>query len=139
TISKSGTNRYHGGFFENLQNTAFQARDTFSAVVPTLRLNNYGAYIGGPVRIPHLYNGHDKTFFFASYEGLRLPKQTVLNESVPSFGLRTGDLSSYLPKTFNAPGTGVPYPGNIIPPSQISPLAQNVLKYLFPLPNTVSS
>jgi hypothetical protein len=139
TISKSGTNTLHGGLFENLQNTALQARNTFSAIVPVLRLNNYGAYLGGPVRIPRLYNGRDKTFFFASYEGLRLPKQTVLVESVPSPGLRTGDLSSYLPSTFNAPGSGTPYPNNVIPMSQISPLSLNVIKYLFPLPNIVSS
>ena len=94
TISKSGTNSYHGGLFENLQNTALQARNTFSATVPTVRLNNYGAYVGGPVRLGKLYNGQDKTFFFGSYEGLRLPKQTVLVQSVPSLALRSGDLSA---------------------------------------------
>src|SRR4029453_15397131 len=139
TISKSGTNSFHGGFFENLQNTALQARNTFSVTVPQVKLNNYGAYLGGPVRLGNLYNGQDKTFFFGSYEGLRLPKQTVLVQSVPSLALRQGDLSAYLPRVINDPLTGLPFQNNVIPPSRISPLSQNVLKYLFPLPNVASS
>jgi hypothetical protein len=135
TISKSGTNSLHGGVFENLQNNYLNARNTFSATVPRERMNNYGAYLGGPITVPHLYHGRDKTFFFASYEALRLPKQTVLVDSVPSMALRNGDLSVYS-YGIKQPGTGVPFPGNVIPQSQISPIALNVLKYLFPLPNT---
>jgi hypothetical protein len=134
TISKSGTNGFHGGAFENLQNDLMNARNTFSATVPRERMNNFGAYAGGPVVIPHLYNGHDRTFFFASYEALRLPKQTVLVESVPSAGLRVGDLSAY-PYIIKQPGTNTPFPNNQIPLTQISPISLNVLKYLFPLPN----
>src|SRR5215813_10844737 len=95
TISKGGTNAWHGGLFENLQNTAFNARNTFSATVPKLIMNDFGASIAGPVVLPHLYNGHNKTFFFATYEGLRLHKETVLVESVPSLALRQGNLSYY--------------------------------------------
>jgi hypothetical protein len=135
TISRSGTNALHGGTFENLQNDVMNARNTFSATVPRVRMNNFGAYAGGPIVVPHIFNGHDKTFFFSSYEALRLPKQTVLVESVPSAALRTGDLSAYS-YTIKQPGSGAPYPGNQIPQSQISPIAQNVLAYLFPLANT---
>jgi len=122
TISKSGTNQVHGGVYENLQNTAMNARNPFSAAVTRVQMNNFGGYFGGPVAIPHLYNGKDKTFFFMSYEGLRLPRQQFINQSVPSLALRSGDLSVY--------GLGQ------IPASQISPVAQAALKYLFPLPNT---
>src|SRR5207249_8607668 len=121
TISKGGTNTLHGGLFENLQNSAFNARNTFSATVPTLRLNDFGGYLGGPVRMGKLYDGRNKTFFYVTYEGLRLPKETVLVENVPSLALRQGDLSFYR-TTIKDPATGQPYPNNQIPQSQITPL-----------------
>lgn len=122
TISKSGTNILHGGAYENLQNTDMNARNPFSATVTKVQMNDFGGYFGGPVVIPHFYSGKDKTFFFMSYEGLRLPRQQFIEESVPSLALRSGDLSVY--------GLGQ------VPQSQISPVAQAALKYLFPLPNT---
>jgi hypothetical protein len=135
TISKGGSNQFHGGLFENHQNSAFAARNTFSATVPKLIMNDFGGSIGGPVMIPKLYNGKDKTFFFATYEGLRLPRETVLTESVPSIGLRNGDLSAYLPKVVKNLN-GVAFPNNQIPLNQISSLSLAALKYLYPLPNT---
>jgi hypothetical protein len=136
TISKGGTNAVHGGLFENLQNTVLNARNTFSATVPKEILNDFGFSLGGPVVLPHLYNGHNKTFFFATYEGLRLAKETVLVESVPSLALRQGDLSFYLPKVIKDT-SGAPYPNNQVPASQISSVARLALANLYPLPNTV--
>ena len=127
TISKSGTNAFHGGVYENNQNTDFNARNTFSATVPKLDLNDFGGFIGGPVWIPKLYKGKDRTFFFASYEGLRLPSQQVLVESVPSLALRNGDLSAYSTPVLD-PATGAPFPGNQIPASRITPLAAAAFK-----------
>jgi hypothetical protein len=127
TISKSGTNSYHGGAFENIQNTVLDARNEFASTKPIVKLNDFGAYGGGKI-------WKDKTFFFASYEGLRLPKTSPIDDSVPSLQLRSGNLSAYSTPVYE-PGTGVPFPGNIIPPSLISPVAANALKYLFPLPN----
>lgn len=138
TTSKSGTNSYHGGAFENWQNDILTAKNPFSATKPTLNMNNYGFFVGGPVTIPHLYSGHDRTFFFASYEALRLPRQTVVVESVPSLALRSGNLSAYSSQIYN-PNTGAAYAGNMIPASDITTLSSNVLKYLFPLPNTGSA
>lgn len=135
TISKSGTNNFHGGLFENHQNSDFAARNTFSATVPKLIMNDFGGFLGGPVNIPKLYHGKNKTFFFLTYEGLRLPRQTVLTESVPSLALRSGDLSAYSPKVVKDLA-GTPFPNNLIPQSAISPLSLNMLQYLFPLPNT---
>ncbi len=134
TISKGGSNQYHGGAFENHQNSYFAARNTFSATVPKLIMNDFGAFFGGPISIPKLYNGKDKTFFFATYEALRLPSQVVLFESVPSQALRNGDLSIYSTPVKDLNGT--PFPGNQVPQSVITPFSQAVLKYLFPLPNT---
>ncbi len=130
TISKSGSNDYHGGAFENIQNSDMNARNLFASTKPVVKLNDFGAYGGGKI-------WKDKTFFFASYEGLRLPKQSPIDESVPSLALRSGDLSAYSTPVYE-PGTGIQFPGNIIPPSMITPVAANALKYLFPLPNAGS-
>jgi hypothetical protein len=137
TISKSGSNSYHGGVYENLQNSYLNARNTFAATVPKLILNDYGGFLGGPVRVPKLYNGKDKTFFFMSYEGLQRPNQSIIIDSVPTAAMRTGDLSAYLPKTVvkNPFSSGAPFPNNQIPASLISPLSAAVLNYFYPLPN----
>jgi len=128
TISKSGTNHYHGGLFENFQNSEMNASNTFSNRTPTLKMNNFGAYIGGPVILPKLYNGTNKTFFFVSLESLQLPRSLQYVESVPTAAMRNGDLSAY-----GDPLTG--YSGNIIPSSQINSYAQKALDAFFPLPN----
>ncbi|HEY6328388.1 MAG TPA: carboxypeptidase-like regulatory domain-containing protein, partial [Blastocatellia bacterium] len=70
TVSKSGTNAFHGGAFENLQNNDFNAADTFSHTTPVIKLNDFGIYLGGPVILPKIYDGHNKTFFFGSFERL---------------------------------------------------------------------
>jgi hypothetical protein len=130
TISKSGSNQLHGGAFENIQNSAMNARNLFASTKAVVKLNDFGAYGGGKI-------WKDKTFYFASYEGLRLPKQATIVDSVPSLALRSGDLSAYSTPVYQ-PGTGTPFPGNIIPKSQIAPVAANALTYLFPLPNSGS-
>src|SRR5271163_1033142 len=143
TTSRAGTNDYHGGGFENLENTALTAGNPFTGK-PSLHMNDFGGFLGGPVRIPHFYNGRDKTFFFFSYEGLRLPRQFPLVESFPSVDMRAGNLYNYLS---NKQGTSTPtinnYDGTAIPctgPSNctvpISPVAANIIKYLYPLPNS---
>ncbi len=137
TISKSGTNVVHGGAFENNQNTDYDARNTFSATVPKLDMNDFGVFLGGPLWIPKVYNGKNKTFYFGSFEGLRLAQQTVLVESVPSLALRSGNLSAYEP-TQILNGNGQPLPGDQVPASLISPLSAAAMKYMFPLPNTGS-
>ena len=129
TISKSGSNAFHGGVYENNQNTAFNARNTFSATVPKLDMNDFGGFVGGPVILPWVnkgktYQGRDKTLFFASYEALRLPSQQVLSQSVPSLALRSGDLSAYS-GTILDPLSGAPFPNKQIPVSRFAPLSVN--------------
>lgn len=139
TISKSGTNTFHGGAFENLMNTAFDARNPFSPTVSPLHMNDFGASLGGPVMIPKLYNGKNRTFFFMAYEGLRRPSATVIVESVPSLALRNGDLSAYATPIGNPFNPGTFFTNNQIPQNLISPYAQKTLQYLFPLPNIGST
>src|SRR5438105_5830359 len=97
--TKSGVNQWHGTAYDYLRNDFFDANDYFNdylrAVDPTLtkpalRQNDFGGTLGGPVRIPGAYNGKDKTFFFVSYEGLRLLQpQAASTMAVPDNALRT--------------------------------------------------
>ncbi len=82
--SRSGTNAYRGTLFEYFRNDALDANDFFTnalnAIKTPLRQNNFGGVLGGPIRIPKIYDGRDKTFFFVSYEGLRLAQPQPTTE-----------------------------------------------------------
>jgi len=87
--SRSGTNDFHGTLFDYVRNDAFDANNWFNDFLgvqkQSLRQNDFGGTLGGPVRIPRLYDGKDKTFFFLSYEGLRLLEPTAASvQYVPS-------------------------------------------------------
>jgi hypothetical protein len=136
TVSKAGVVNYHGGVFENHENTVFNANNPFALSKPKIIMNDFGGTLGGPLRIPHFTRGQPSTFFFASYEGLRLPRETPIVLSVPSNDMRNGNLTNYLA------GQGVSalyQPDGVTPidPSSVpvSPISANVLKYLFPAPN----
>src|SRR5437899_1262447 len=91
--TKSGANQWHGTAYDYLRNAVFDAQDWFNDYFgqpgPGVRQNDFGGTLGGPVRIPRIYNGKDKTFFFFSYEGLRLsaPQAATIN-FVPDAALR---------------------------------------------------
>jgi len=136
TVSKSGTNEFHGGAFENVQNTAFNAADFFSNQVTPVKLNDFGLYLGGPIIIPKVYNGRNKTFFFGSFEALRLPKSFTTLLSVPTQAMRNGDLSAYLdPSQGGSANALTGYPGNIIPQTQLNSFSQSFANLIYPLPN----
>jgi hypothetical protein len=119
--TKSGTNQYHGSVFEYLQNQALDANPYgFSGKAPK-KFDTFGASVGGPVIIPHLYNGRDKTFFFADYEGNRRTTAVAQQFEVPTAAERNGDLTGFDP-SFTTPVRN------------ISPTATALLTY-FPLPN----
>ncbi len=95
TISKSGTNHVHGSVFEYLQNQFLDAIP-FGAdrsTKPHKVANDYGASFGGPLVVPHVYRGTDRTFVFGAYEGLRFPQSEVLQAKVPTVRMKKGDLS----------------------------------------------
>ena len=123
TVTKSGTNQVHGSAFWYFQNSAFDATPYQGYVPPGQTpikpkkvANDFGGTIGGPVVIPHLYNGRDKTFFFATYEGLRYPQSNILQASVPTVRMKQGDLSQEEPATqLQNPFTGGVYAGNRVP------------------------
>jgi hypothetical protein len=136
-ISKSGTNDLHGAGWEFLRNDKLDARDFFlpaTSAKPPLRQNQFGGEIGGPVVIPHLYNGKNRTFFLADYEGERQTQVTTAQAAVFPVAYRSGDLSAIktaIKDPFNA---FAPFPNNKIPASELSPQAQKTLAYM-PLPN----
>jgi hypothetical protein len=131
TTSKSGTNAFHGGVFWNGENDAVDAGNPFALGKPKLIMNNFGGYAGGPIF-------RDKTFFFASYEGLRLPLETPIVTSVPSVAMRNGNLCNYLNDAYGAGKTISNYDGTQIPCNAvpISPVSANILQHLMPTPNT---
>src|SRR5690242_2601903 len=135
---RSGTNEFHGAFYEFVRNAAFDAKNFFdsgSAPIPPYHLNQFGANVAGPVVIPKLFNGRDKLFFFADYEGKRVSQAQTYISNVPLPAFRTGDFSALLPKTvLRIPGTSQPLPNNQVPASQIDPTSAKLLT-LYPLPN----
>jgi Carboxypeptidase regulatory-like domain len=149
TISKSGTNDLHGGIFEYDQNAAFNSIPFGASSKPSLVANDFGGYMGGPVVLPHLYNGRDKTFFFADFEGYRSPRTNVVQNTVPTQAMRGGDLSNFCTTGFtNGICTtkseqiynlnGQPFLNNQIPASMINPVSQKILT-LYPEPNNKST
>src|SRR3954471_15738107 len=115
-ISKSGSNNLHGSLFEFLRNSAMDARNFFSpkgTAFPSFRLNQFGGSLGGPVVLPKMYNGTNRTFFFVHYEGFRRASQSLQLGNVPTVAMRRGDFSEtptiYDPLTTraNPSGSGV--------------------------------
>jgi hypothetical protein len=150
-IIKSGTNQIHGSAYEFLRNSALDSNSYFSnsahVPLPSFKRSQFGASIGGPVVIPRLYNGKNKTFFFFSYEGLRQGQAAEITTTVPTALQRTGDFSQtvtasgakvtiYDPTTTVASGTGYvrqAFPGNVIPAARIDPVGAAIVGY-YPLP-----
>jgi hypothetical protein len=120
--TKSGTSQFHGTLFEYLQNDALDADPYgFSGKAPK-HFNTLGGSLGGPLSVPHLYNGKDKTFFFLDYEGNRRSTAVADQFLVPTQDERNGDLAA-LCSTCSA-----------IPTGSINPTAKALLSY-YPLPN----
>ncbi len=101
-VTKSGTNAFHGGAYEYFRNDVFNADNYFNKLTtpitptPPLRYNDFGFTVGGPVVIPHYYNGRDKTFFFYSQEFRRVVQYQSLTSYVPTAGERNGDFTKCL-------------------------------------------
>ena len=156
-VTKTGTNRLHGSGYEFLKRPALNA-NAFSNNAKGLArddnsLDEFGFSLGGPVYLPKLYNGKDRTFFFTSWESYQQNIVFPANDisSVPTAAQRAGDFS----QTFNASGVLMPiydpatghtsgsswvrnqFPGNKIPVNRIDPVGQSVAN-LYPLPNTTT-
>ena len=156
---KNGTARYHGSLYEFNQNNILNANlfqtNLTGAEKPPVHFNEYGGTFGGPVRIPKVYNGKEKSFFFVSFDGTRNRDPRFDIRSVPTELERKGDFSQsfttqlvsgqrlkypiqiYDPLTVDSRGFRTQFANNVIPTLRLNPIAQNILKYV-PLPNTPS-
>jgi len=134
-VTKSGTNTFHGSFFEYVRNSALNARNFFATTNDGLKRNQYGLAVGGPV-------DKNKTFAFFSWQGTQLRQQSPTSTAVvPTVAQRQGDFSSLLrlvpaiqlvdPTTT----TKEQIPGNIIPSAKLDPVAQKILETI-PVPNS---
>src|SRR5207248_11173158 len=92
-VLKSGANQVHGTLFEFLRNDFFDARSFFDQDKTKLRRNQFGGMISGPVRIPKIYNGRDRTFFLFSWESYRQSTGTTSLTRVPTVLERAGNFS----------------------------------------------
>ena len=139
--TRSGTGQYHGSLFESLQNDVFNARNFFAVTRPPIRLNQYGASFGGPIR-------KEKTFFFATWERTGQLTSDTTTSTVPTALNRTGDFSDlrssagklvpiYDPAT-TVGNSRAPFAGNVIPANRFDPVALAAFNY-YPLANRAGS
>ena len=158
-ISKSGTNQLHGSAWEFIRNNAFDARNPFTDVngdgspkkAGAFRQNEFGGTIGGPVFIPKLYNGRDKTFFFFAYEGWRYTQSSGQQLTVPTDAELNGDFRNSVGNknifdpattTLNAAGNGYTrqqFTNNVIPTNRINTQVQSYIRTYFDRPNTTGN
>lgn len=153
-VTKSGTNQPHGTLYEFFRNNALDARRAFTASKEPYRYNQYGGALGGPVFIPKIYNGKDRTFFFFNYEEWRYVHSQSNILSVPTPEQRAGDFSNLRDAagrliTIYDPSTTIPNPNgsgfvrtafanNVIPSNRFDPVAVKMLQF-WPLPNRTPS
>jgi hypothetical protein len=139
-VTRTGTKEFHGAAYDFFRNDALDARYSFANNVPTLRYNNFGYRIGGPVFIPHLYNtDRSRTFFFFAEEWRKKRTQDTFLAATPTPAMRAGDFSSEAARIgmpILDPITHNPLAGNQIPTNRIEPNALLLLQNNFPQPNT---
>jgi hypothetical protein len=123
--TKSGTNEYHGSAYEFLRNSKMDARNAFAGTgpIPAFKRNQFGGTFGGPIR-------KNKTFFFYSYEGLRLSQAVTQLTNVPTVAMKNGDFSALLPgKVILDPLTKAPFQNNVIPRDRLSAVGLDLMSY----------
>ena len=158
--TKSGTNDLHGNLYDFVRNSAFDANEWFQKHngldrVP-FRMNQFGVTVGGPIRIPWLYNGRNKSFFFFAFQGTRRLRGASFTTTVPTAAQRTGDFRVsplvgttapiiYDPATTTAVKVGgttqesrTPFPNQQIPVGRLDPVALKLLQY-YPMPNVAGT
>lgn len=159
TTMRAGTNDIHGSVFEFFQNRELNANDFFlnrtSRAKPPLNQHNYGTAIGGPVLLPKVYNGKNRTFWFFNYEAFRQRVSSAATGIYPSAAQLAGNLADdstgtgILPRSSSLCqanptarkcvdvidyASGLPFPGNVIPASRIDATSRIAFQYI-PVPN----
>ena len=142
-VTKSGSNRFRGSLYQFLRNDLSDARGFFDLEKSKLRRNQFGATFSGPVFLPKLYRGRDRTFFLVTWESLRLVEGETQRGITPLPEMLRGDFSSAVdafgkPIKLNDPLAKAPFAGNQIPASRMDPVALKLAAY-YPKPNLTGS
>jgi hypothetical protein len=153
-VTKSGTNEFHGSAFDFYQSQNFNANSWLNNKLgrgkPVFHRHDFGFTAGGPVLLPKIYDGRNRSHFFVAYEGYRFPQtKGVTQSTVPTTAMRGGDFRDWVdptrqmipifdPATTRSGASGDfvrdPFPSNIIPANRISPIARKIASY-YPDPN----
>jgi hypothetical protein len=138
-VSASGTNTLHGEVFEYNRSKGTGAKALYLGTAtpparPPYQRNEYGGNLSGPVFIPKLYDGRDKTFFFFAFEGFRLTQSYTDNTAQPSILERQGNFTEFASGSIKDPLTGLPFAGNIIPTARFNSVDLQLLNLLYPTP-----
>lgn len=133
-VTRGGTNEFHGTLLAFNRNRFLAAKNFFATglPLPQFNRNEFGGNFSGPVLLPRLYNGRDRTFFFFNYEGFRRRQAVTRTAQVASTRMRSGDFTEL--RAITDPLSGSPFPGNIIPQNRLSSVTRQ-LGELFPAPN----
>ncbi|MEK7404261.1 MAG: carboxypeptidase regulatory-like domain-containing protein [Acidobacteriota bacterium] len=129
--TKSGTNQFHGSIYEFLRNDKLDARNFFLPTKTKRKRNQYGFTGGGPVWLPRLYDGRNRTFWFVNFEQMKEPLGAPTTIFVPTGQQLTGDFSGQT-RVIRDPNNNQAFPGNRIPASRLDPLALNFLREYVP-------
>jgi Carboxypeptidase regulatory-like domain len=144
-VTKSGTNQFRGSAYDFTRNDRFDAKNAFATAKPKFHYNQGGGAIGGPIKLPAVYDGANRSFFFFNFEGWNFSREQPTTQTVPTAAMRRGDFSNlrdangnliviYDPNTTqpNPNGAGFvrsPFPNNIIPANRLDLVAQNILAF----------
>jgi len=155
-VLKSGTNIFHGSLYEYNRVSNLTANNFFNNLQGVGQqpsyFNQWGGMFSGPLVFPKIFNGRNKAFILFAYEGVKDRVDEPVYSTVFTPAERNGDFSALLPLgsnyTIYDPASGVvsgstvartPFPNNILPPSELNPVALNYLKVFYPLPNTAGT
>jgi hypothetical protein len=145
--SRSGTNTFHGSLDFRHTNPALTAREWYQSRKAPRHRNLFGGWLGGPVVLPGMYDGHDRTFFGLSYRGSYSPIGNFRTAQVPTAQFRSGDFSQLVDPAFMAsaglaqpifitdPTNSQRFPNNVIPASRINPVSRRIQDRYYPSPN----
>lgn len=135
-VTRGGTNSFHGMLLEFNRNRVTAAKNYFAGAspLPKYNRNEFGGNFSGPIIIPHLYNGRDRSFFFFNYEGFRRRQASTLSSQMPTALERNGDFSEFSTPIID-PLTQTPFPNNKIFASRLNSVTVAMQNALFPMPN----
>jgi hypothetical protein len=138
-VTASGANQFHGELLEYNRSKGTSAKPFFGAgkARPPYERNEYGGNFSGPITIPHLYNGKDRSFFFVAFEGFRLSQSASVNSQQPTALERQGIFTEFAQPIIN-PATGAAYPNQTIT-SALNPVSLQLLKLLYPNPTATGT